>query len=187
MLPTKLITLASILFLILGKSSIASENYKIRYQCPSPELKAQTESMVSKIIQESLLAFESSVPLIAEKMKKQLEHKRLIIDCESDEEMKKDIKNVSAVTTKIEYQPDVINLGISENQNQESLISKYRVLHELLHFVKIDNFSSRKHNQIFDSESREADTVYSCAFIVYPAEDLKMNFEKALNTCKTVN
>ncbi|MGZ3771871.1 MAG: hypothetical protein ACXVCP_16335 [Bdellovibrio sp.] len=65
---------------------------------------------------------------------------------------------------------------LNSSSKNESLDSEYAVVHEYLHFLKFDNFSTGLHNDLGTQGSPlrfDDDVVYACADLSFPAWTLK--------------
>lgn len=140
-------------------------HYRIKYECDIPILEERLQTLTPVTIESALTKLREINPEIHSRLVDRLERKRLTISCSGGKTFKAD-----AYAKKPYFAPYSItiqNRHISEGSENEI---GYLILHELLHFAKVDNFSTRIHNSIWSRGLQYRDVVYACSFSIFPAK-----------------
>lgn len=157
--------------------------YSIEYRCGFSESeKNEVKLLVEDVITESLAVFETVNPLLYDRFKERLQQKKLVVICEEDQDLNR--AGSSANYRGGIFTADEIRMAISIVQNRQHPMAKNLVLHELLHFAKIDNLSTKRHNEL-PRIYYDRDAVYSCADLVYANLQLNLDREQIKSTCKS--
>lgn len=157
---------------------------KVEIHCDETGASERMKALLMTVLDESLPRFDNLNPLVSEKLRSRLRSRQLVLECGGREEL--DANDNAADSRRGFLRPFRIRMGVTAAGIRADDALKNTLLHELLHYAKIDNFSSRAHNDLEPEEYSE-DNVYACAEAVYP-DMMKHNVARtmeAFETCRT--
>jgi hypothetical protein len=153
----------------------------ITYNCPGI-FGQKARALMAAVLSEAFVAFDKINPLVGEILENRLESKRLVIDCTMDERLIK--HEALAIANNYFFRKSQIAIG--KSNLELSTFNKSILLHELLHFAKLDNFPLSKHNNILKDGEAHLDYVYTCSLAVYYNPFYGVSHESALKTCSSI-
>lgn len=123
------------------------------------------DELIQTVVKESLEKFNQVNPRVGEALRSQLVSRRILVTCNPEA---LDRKGSHADSFDNPFGAFRIRLGFTGAGVTGTTQQKNTVLHELLHYAKIDNFYGRAHSQAEEWGIIAEDNVYACADVIYP-------------------
>lgn len=159
--------LKTLLILLAAQSSVGMAQNLVEIRCDAePDTRAKMSELVHSVLSESLAKFDELNPLVSEALRYRLQTRKLMVTCDGREKLKN--WGAEADSSWRLLGPYRIRLGLTAAEIIGSVSQKNTILHEILHYARIDNFKTRAHNSVWESGLIAQDNVYACADTVYP-------------------
>lgn len=154
---------------------------RVEIRCADPGVRDQLASLVRSVIGESLTKLDGINRRVSDQLRARLASRQLIVECGGRDRL--DARGAEAQSRPGFLGPYKILLGVRADGLKPTNDQKNTILHELLHYAKIDNFGHRAHNNAWDNDIVAEDNVYACAEVVYPGTLPPTDFLLADETC----
>ena len=137
----------------------------VKIQCEDAVTNGKVGEFVYQVIRESLAKFREVNPRVEEAVRTRLSKRDLVVIC--DPEALKQMGAEADARGSL-FGPYRIRVGLSSANLVGTNAQKNTILHEMLHYAKIDNVSGRIHSTVLELGAMSEDNVYACADVVYP-------------------